>query len=173
MLCLTALASCSVRPGVRSEDWDRGAIDNRTAAREAQVPLPPYPQEADLIEFFPGYTGSHRYFVDGRHLVVAADGVLRYSVVIKTTGGATNVVYEGLSCKTYEKRIYAVGQPGAKWAEAKRSEWEPIRTGRINEYQAILYRRYFCPDRAAVKDRDAAVRALRQAQYEYSPPERM
>jgi hypothetical protein len=169
---MAATAACTVRPGIRESDWDRGAVDARTATRERAVALPPYPQETDLIEFLVGPTGSHRYFIDGKNLSVGADGVLRYTVVVMASGGARNVAYEGMSCKTYEKRTYALGQSGGKWAEAKRSEWEPIRTGRINEYQGVLYKDFFCPDRQPVRDKEAALRGLRQALYESGPPRR-
>jgi len=171
--CMAATAACSVRPGIRESDWDRGAVDVRTAAREPTMALPPYPQESDLIEFLSGPTGSHRYFIDGKNLSVGADGVVRYTVVVMTSGGARNVTYEGMSCKTYEKRTYALGQSGQKWAEAKRSEWEPIRTGRINEYQAVLYRDFFCPDRLVVRDKETALRALRQSLYDSEPARRI
>ena len=135
-------------------------------AREDKVELPAYPQDGDLIEFFPGPRGSHRYFIDGRTLSMGKDGVVRYAVVIKTSGGATNVAYEGIRCSSGERRVYALGDRGNKWVETKRSDWEPIRTGYVNEYRKILYSDYFCPERDVLPDRETALRALRSGRSE-------
>ncbi|RPI44763.1 MAG: hypothetical protein EHM59_12000, partial [Betaproteobacteria bacterium] len=63
-------------------------------------------------------------------------------------------------------RIYAMGSRDRKWLEAKRSDWEPIRGGRPNEYRGILYSDYFCPDGAVLPTRETALRALRSGQRE-------
>jgi hypothetical protein len=150
--------------GERDPQWDRGAVDAKEVVREQAVALPPYPQDSDLLEFTVG-AAPHRYFVDAKTLDVGADGVVRYALVVKTAGGASNASYEGIRCKTYEKRIYAIGHPQRKWIEARRSVWEPIQQGRANEHQDILYKEVLCPDRAAVRSRDAAVRALQENYY--------
>ena len=87
-------------------------------------------------------------------------------VVIRSSGGATNVSYEGIRCSSGERRTFAFGDRDKKWVEAKRSDWEPIRPGRVNEYRRILYSEYFCPDRAVLPDRDTALRALRSGRRE-------
>jgi hypothetical protein len=158
---LACLPGCSVRVGSeRSPDWDRDAVDAKVTPKEQAVTLPAYPRDSDLVEFRVGATRSHHFFVDPTTLDVGADGVVRYALVVRTEGGANNVSYEGIRCATYEKRVYAVGTPQRKWVEARRSVWETIQPNRANEYQAILYTEYFCPDRSIVPDKAAAVRAL-------------
>ena len=155
------LVGCNTRfGGQRDADWDREAIDEKQAAPEAAVVLPPYPKDSDLVEFAFGASGSHRYFVDASTLDVGADGVVRYTLVVRTAGGASNASFEGIRCKTHQKRIYALGHPQRKWIEARRSVWEPIQTGRANEHQSVLYAEYFCPDRRIVADRASALRAF-------------
>lgn len=134
--------------------------------QELKVELPPYPEDRDLVEFFPGPTGSHRFFIDQKSLSFGKDGIVRYAVVMRTTGGATNLAYEGIRCASGEKRTYAVGGRDKKWVEAKRSEWEPIHRGNVNEYRALLYSEYFCPNRGLLPDRDSALRALRSGRRE-------
>jgi len=160
-LALVLLAGCNTTlVGPRESDWERGALETKEAVvREQQVVLPPYPRESDLVEFGVGPTRSHRYFIDASSLQMGADGVARYALVVRTAGGASNTSYEGIRCKGYEKRIYALGRAEARWIEAKRSSWEkidPVRT----EYQAVLYRDYLCPDRT-LATREDALRALR------------
>ena len=155
------LLGCNMRvAGQRDADWDREAVDEKKAVPEQAVVLPPYPQDADLVEFAFGASGSHRYFVDASTLDVGADGVVRYALVVRTAGGASNASFEGIRCKTYEKRMYALGHPQRKWIAARRSVWEPIQAGRANEHQAVLYAEYFCPDRRIVADRASALRAF-------------
>jgi hypothetical protein len=158
---LVCLQACGTRFGSgRSADWDRDAADAKVTPQEQAVALPAYPRESDLVEFRVGATSSHRFFVDPTTLDVGADGVVRYALVVKTEGGANNATYEGIRCASYEKRVYAVGTAQRKWIEARRSVWEAIQPDRANEYQAILYAEYFCPDRRIVPDKAAAVRAL-------------
>lgn len=160
------LHGCSARvSGTRDANWDRDAVDEqKSAQQERAVSLPPYPRDADLLEFDVVST-PHRYFVDAKSIDVGNDGVVRYTLVVRTAGGAANASYEGIRCASYEKRIYALGHPQRKWIEARRSVWESIDPTRTGEYQDILYKNYFCPDRAIVANRDDAVRALRNDMY--------
>ena len=129
---------------------------------ENAVALPAYPQQKDLLEFSAGPVGSHRYFIDKQSILVGADGIVRYSVVVRAAGGATNTTYEGLRCATRQKRLYAVGRADGKWVESKRSEWSEVRPWAPNEYQATLFTDFFCPGRLIVRDREAALRALQR-----------
>ena len=164
ILVLVAVFSAVYGCGPRRSDTGTAGVPRDAeegAVREAKVELPGFPQDNDLIEFFPGRIGSHRYFIDGRTLAMGKDGVVRYAVVVKTAGGATNVAYEGIRCASGERRVYALGDRNRHWVEAKRSDWEPIRRGQVNEYRQILYADYFCPDRVVLPDRETALRALR------------
>ena len=155
------LHGCTARvAGQHEPEWDRSGLDAKPLPREQEVSLPAYPRDSDLIEFEVG-SGAHRYFIDARSLQVGADGVVRYAVIVKTAGGASNAAYEGIRCASQEKRTYALGHPQGKWIAARRSVWEPITPGRANEHQAVLYKDFFCPDRLIVSSRDAALRALR------------
>ena len=130
---------------------------------ENALVLPPYPQQKDLLEFSAGPVGSHRYFIDKQSILVGADGVVRYSVVVRAAGGATNTTYEGLRCATGQKRLYAVGRGDGKWVEAKSSDWTEIRARSPNEYQATLFADFFCPGRLIVRDREEALWALQRS----------
>ena len=95
-------------------------------------------------------------------ILVGTDGVVRYSVVVRTAGGATNTTYEGLRCASGQKRLYAVGRADGKWVEAKISQWTEIRSRSPNEYQATLYADFFCRGRVIVRDRQEALRLLQR-----------
>lgn len=169
---LSVLSACGPRvSGTEARDAGRGTFGEEPSGppTEAKLELPSYPKDSDLVQFYPGAIDSHRYFIDASTLIVGADGVVRYAIVMRTSGGALNVSYEGIRCQTRERRLYAVGYPSKGWVAARRSEWEPIRSGRINEYQGMLYTDYFCPDRVVPADRASIIRSLRSGLSGESP----
>lgn len=141
----------------------------RRPPAEVKLELPPFPRESDLVQFYPGPVGGHRYYIDATHLIVGPDRIIRYAVVMRTSGGATNTSYEGIRCQTTEQRLYATGYPGKGWVEAKTSDWVPIRSGRVNEHQAFLYSEYFCPYGAMPANKASIVNALREGLSAPSP----
>ncbi|MBT3346988.1 MAG: hypothetical protein HOM84_04455 [Thiotrichales bacterium] len=81
--------------------------------KESEVKLPPYPKSGDLLEFQVDNPASkHHYFIDAASISVAEDYVIRYSVVIKTSSGASNLFYDGIRCQTREYKNYAFGVNG-------------------------------------------------------------
>lgn len=164
------LAGCG-SPSGPARDSARvvGEEDPNRLPPEAKLELPAFPQDADLIQFYPGPLDSHRYYIDGKTLQVGADRIVRYAVVMRTSGGATNVTYEGIRCQTREKRLYAIGYPGKGWVAAKQSDWQPIQRGRVNEHQSFLYSEYFCTQGSVPVDRRSILGRLRQG-LSGSPP---
>lgn len=165
--CLVAATllcwGCGSASGPRDQSRVAEDEDPSRPPPEAKIELPPFPQESDLVQFYPGPAfGSHRHYIDVTNLVVGKDRIVRYAVVMRTSGGATNYTYEGIRCQTQEQRLYATGYAGKGWIEAKLSDWTPIRRGRINEYQSFLYAEYFCPYGAVPSDKGTIVSLLRQ-----------
>lgn len=126
---------------------------------EQEARLPEYPKEQNLIEFDVGPASRNRHYVDGSTLSVGGDGVVRYAIVIKTSGGSTNVHFEGIRCHTLERKLYAFGRGDGNWVRSRVQEWQPVRPG---SYQAVLSREYFCPKRIAIHKSEEGVSALRQ-----------
>src|SRR5690242_13638733 len=83
---------------------------------ELQTELPPYPEQENLLQFDAGPASSNTHYVDGASITVGEDGVVRYTLVIKSPTGAMNVSYEGIRCQTEEKRTYAYGRNDKTWA---------------------------------------------------------
>lgn len=128
----------------------------------ATIPLPPYPREADLIEFRVDGAPSFRFFVAAGSVSVSRerDGVIRYVLVARSSEGAENVSYEGLNCGAAEYRTYATGQQGA-W---RRHEvpWRPVLQRRA---QRTLMNDFFCPRRVAIASAAEGVAALRSGRH--------
>lgn len=128
---------------------------------EEALQLPAFPQEANLLEFYVSATTTHKYYVDASTLSVGKDGVVRYTLMIRTSGGSTNITYEGMRCESREYKIYATGHRDGTWALARRSEWRPVENKPTNRHHAALSRDYFCPVGNAIVTADEGREALR------------
>ncbi|MEO5862212.1 MAG: CNP1-like family protein, partial [Burkholderiales bacterium] len=104
---------------------------------------------------------SNRFFVDGKTLSLGADGVMRYTMVIRSTGGALNVTYEGIRCDTREKKLYALGRKDRTWGAARSSTWTAVTESGTRTYQTALMKDFFCPQEVSVKTTEEAIDALR------------
>lgn len=129
---------------------------------ELQSQLPPYPSEENLLKFDAGPASTNLHYVDAPSIVVGDDGVVRYTLVIKSPQGAMNVSYDGIRCQTAEKRTYAYGRNDKTWTRARTSRWMDLENIKQNYAQRALYRYFFCPlGINTVKDADEAIQALK------------
>ena len=111
--------------------------------KEMGVTPPAYPTSAGLMKFPTSWTTSD-VSIDGATLTVGNDNVVRYTLVIKSAGGAENVTYEGLRCETGQMRVYAFGRRDRTWSPARVSDWKPIQDTRINRHHFEFWRDVFC-----------------------------
>lgn len=155
-----ALAQATADPTYIEEN--EGFVEEQW--KEAEVALPAFPAEADLVEFYVGPTQTSRFFIDSSSLSVGQDGVIRYTLVTKTPGGARNIVYEGLRCATREKRLYAMGHADQTWTRPRRSDWSRIGggAGRISAVHDQLLKVYFCANGAKVLKPEDAIALLKR-----------
>jgi hypothetical protein len=128
---------------------------------EEMLQLPGFPQETNLREFYVSATTPHKYYIDATTLSVGKDGVVRYVLVVRTSGGSTNITYEGMRCESGEVRIYATGHRDGTWTVARRSDWRPVVNQPTNRHHAALSREYFCPVGNAIYTADEGREALR------------
>ncbi len=140
--------------------WVLAADEDGEPWRETQVPPPAFPSPENLIEFSAGPAATARFMIDGSSLSVGEDGVIRFVLVIRTAGGATNVSFDGIRCDTRERRAYAYGRDDRSWHAVAEARWVPVNAGGSNSPYAALYRYYFCADGSAVRDADEARRSL-------------
>jgi hypothetical protein len=135
--------------------------DGKKAWKEIEAQLPAYPKDGNLLPFETGGTGGHRFFVDASSISIGADGVVRYTLVVKTRGGAVNVSFEGIRCETREQKYYAVGHPDGKWSRARDPQWRRIEAREVNRHHGILYVDYLCEGRTPARSAAAVVSALK------------
>jgi hypothetical protein len=117
---------------------------------EIQAELPPAPKDENLLPFYVGPTATQKFAVDSKSLSIGKDGVVRYTLVAVSPGGAKNISYEGIRCASYEKKIYALGRDDGTWAPSRRNQWDPIVRGNANRQHAALSADYFCSNLTVV-----------------------
>jgi len=132
--------------------------------QEQDVEPPAFPKKDDLREFYVSAVATNKYMIDAATLSVGSDGIVRYVLVVETSGGATNVSFEGINCKDRAWKHYATGNnANATWtrSRAARNEWRPIENKPVNRHHAALSRDLFCPMGNAIRSADEGRNALR------------
>jgi len=131
--------------------------------REIEVQMPAGPKAENLIPFYVSAATDHKFYIDASSLSVGADGVVRYIMVIQTSGGARNVSFEGMRCQTRERRVYAFGRSDGSWSKSRSNQWDTVRQLDVNRHHAALFLEHFCPGGVIVAKVEEALRSLRQA----------
>ncbi|MFY9329276.1 MAG: CNP1-like family protein [Georgfuchsia sp.] len=136
---------------------------------EVATQIPGFPAEGNLIEFYVGPTEHNRFFVDGSSINIGADGIVRYVLVLKTSGGASNVSLEGMRCDTHELKLFALGRSDGTWSKVLNPQWHSIENKLINQHHAVLSRDFLCPAGHAPRDGADARAALRRGKHPDAP----
>jgi hypothetical protein len=155
---LQACASRNKEPVGFEADFENDA----KSWQEIETQIPAYPKPENLVRVPTGTATSHQFFVDAASLALGEDGVMRYTVLTKAAGGATNVTFEGMRCETRERKIYAFGHPDGKWVRARNAEWQRVVLRDLTPYSHTLYNQFFCNERTRPTPAKVALDALRQ-----------
>jgi CNP1-like family len=159
LLALLLLVS-SLAQAQRIYDITDEELEDETKWKELTTKLPAYPKVANAVEIEVGPFRDNRVFIDLDSLGVGADGVVRYTLIIKSGGGALNVSFEGMRCITQQRKTYGfavrkfgalASEPG-EWRPARSSEWAPIIRDSTRPHFYVLYTDFFCPARKAGPD---------------------
>jgi hypothetical protein len=112
---------------------------------QAAANLPPWPKDADLVEF---HTSNHgtpfRHYIDTKSLSVDAQQIVRYTVVVESGSGGRNVAYEGIRCTPNgEHRTYAYGASGT-FQPVPDSPWRGVQDPAVPPYAPDLEQFFLC-----------------------------
>jgi CNP1-like family len=156
LMLMLPLAAAAQTPGF-------GDSHGEQASRaQTPVPLPPYPEPKNYLPFQVSDILPFAFFVDAKSISVSADGVVRYSLIAKSSDGALNISYEGMRCSDGQFRVYAFGRPDKTWFEVRDPKWQVIRKNPSNAQRAVLYNDFFCPViGGAIATAEEGVRALK------------
>ncbi len=143
--------------------YNSDADESKQVEEARDVAPPAFPGDATLVEIDLGPAATNKYYIDAATLALGDDGVVRYVLVVKTSGGATNVTFEGMRCETLSWKHYASGRSDKTWtiSRAARQDWRPIEKKPTNPHHAVLSRSFFCPQGNPIKSADDGRNALR------------
>lgn len=108
-----------------------------------------YPEESDLVEV----SGSsayrnYQYLIDVESVQVGADGVVRYSLVIRSSSGSDNAFFEGIRCISNEIKTYAYGAADMddkkKFVPRIKPGWKKASSSGVRGYSETFIINYLC-----------------------------
>lgn len=151
LVILAAVAACAAPPqGGKWQQWDIDFDEGKKPWQEIESMMPPYPRPEHLVPLADRGASQHQFLIDAQSLSVGEDGVVRYTLLVRTAGGATNVSFEGMRCETREQKYYALGRADGSWVRARSPQWRRIETQSINRHHIVLYSDVFCDGRDPV-----------------------
>lgn len=128
---------------------------------EQLAQLPPYPDLDNLIPLTVQTSADYRHAVDPESISIGEDGVVRFTLVSRSTAGAVNISHEGIRCETRERKLYAIGRDDRTWSRPRISEWQSLDFVRQYYAQRELSRNLLCPNRQIVKSKEEAIKVLK------------
>jgi hypothetical protein len=143
-LLLFSAALVAGAAGAQWAQWDADLDEEVKPWKEIEAKIPSYPRDGNLLQIDAGGASPHRFLVDSNSISIGEDGVVRYTLVVKTAGGATNVTFEGIRCDTREQKYYAVGHASAGWSRARKPQWRRIDYREVNRHHAVLFADLLC-----------------------------
>lgn len=158
LACFLGLFAVTAWADVRFRDFED---PDAVKWSEEEVPLPPLPRDENLVEFYVSATATNRFYIDAANIGIGKDGVVRYTLVIKTGGGAVNITHEGIRCDTRELKRYAMGKADGTWGKSRNPEWLAIENKPVNRHHAALSREFFCPQGVTLANPEEGREALR------------
>lgn len=166
LLLLSLLPITSLAAGFDQSSWGKFEYDfEEKPWTELEAQLPPAPKQENFLPFYVSATTDNHFFIDSASVALGEDGVVRYTLIIKSSAGASNISYEGMHCKTAEVKRYAFGRSDGSWGKARNAKWEEIGYKDVNRQHHMLYDDFFCPRGIAVKSAAEAIYALKRGEH--------
>jgi hypothetical protein len=159
-VAMLGAAAISPAQSLSEEDFD----DENKPWQEIAIHLPIPPKAGDLLPVYVSATATQTFTVDAKSLTVGPDGVIRYTLVATSPHGASNISYEGIRCRSFERKTYAFGQPDGGWTRSRRDQWEGIVQNAANRHHAILAKDYFCRNRLVAGSAEKMIERIRSQQ---------
>ena len=154
-VCIALLISaCSANNGDLVRCTENPDIDDGCGAykgpdepqwKEATVALPPLPKVENLrpIDAFEA-SKNYDYLLDRASISRSSDGVMRYSVVVRSASGKENAFHEGIRCLTSEARTFAYASTTGVFVSSASGAWKPVADSGVRGYQSYLAHVIMC-----------------------------
>ena len=157
---LLGIAGVAQSQSQLEEDFE----DESKTWQEIAIQLPAAPQAENLLPFYVSATATQSFAIDAQSLSVGSDGVIRYTLVASSAQGAKNISYEGIRCRSFEKKIYAIGQSDGAWSRSRRDQWERIVQNAGNRQHSTLAKDYFCRSLTVAGKQEKILERMRRQQ---------
>ena len=139
LLMVSAIISCAGDPMQSGLDPFAPSI-----FKEGTTTMPLAPPNKDTLQpFYVSQNTIFKFAVDTKSILIGADGVTRYIVVMTNPNGDEQAQYEGIRCDSFQWRLYGTLENGS-WRENPLSTWRNIQSNVPNRYQAALAQGAFC-----------------------------
>lgn len=142
---------------------------------EDEIVPPALPDDASLVPIYVSAVQTNEYLVDLKSVNLGKDQVVRYTLVVRTSGGARNVSYEGMRCETREWKTYATVRTtaeGSVWAKTRLGQWRPVENKAVNRHHAAISKDFFCPNGSSLRSTEEGIDALRRGGHPEVPGNR-
>ena len=147
LVCAGAAFAVPAAPPEGYFDYDPKADPTSPESwKESETGLPPYPHDPDLLPIPLSARDTLKVYIDQKSLSRAADGVLRFTLVVESVRGARSVLFEGMRCETREYKTYAIGTRERRLQQVKDPRWKQISDSEINAFRYALFKHYACDD---------------------------
>ncbi|MES2952895.1 MAG: CNP1-like family protein [Pseudomonadota bacterium] len=156
-LCLAlAAASVGAQTPVEVPEW-----------AEEQTPSPPaYSKDALIPIEMPSHV-TLKVGIDPETVTVgAADGVVRYVVVMRNASGSVSAAYEGILCTKGEVKTYARAGTTGHWVAIDQPQWRPMTDNLPSRHAYAIAKQGGCDGRVSNK-REDTIRALKRGKKAY------
>jgi hypothetical protein len=99
--------------------------------------------------------------IDPDSVSVAADGVIRYVVVMRNATGSLNIAYEGISCVRGEVRTYARINSNGNWVSPASARWLALTANHASKHALAIAQQGLC-DEPVRPQRENILNALKR-----------
>jgi hypothetical protein len=127
------------------------------------MPLSP-PNQSTLQPFYVTQTTVFKFAVDTNSILIGADGITRYIVVITNPSGGQQSQYEGIRCDSFQWRLYGTYE-STGWRNNPLGSWAAIKPNIPNRYQAALAQGAFCNFTSQEKSMVVIMKALNPSNF--------
>ena len=152
-LCMVVFtAAASAQTPAEAPEWKE----------DATPPPPAYSRDKLIPIEMPPYV-TLKVGIDPETVVVGADKVVRYVVVMRNTSGSVNAAYEGILCTTGEVKTYARVSSAGGWVLVTEPQWRPMTDNLPSRHAYAIAQQGACDGHTAAK-REDILKALRRRQ---------
>jgi len=148
LLFLSVQVWADVWDKLKEEDFRENDVEDYVWKEDGRK-TPDYPKDEDLVEVSgsPAYK-NYQYLIDVKTLQVGNDGVVRYSLVIRSSSGSDNAFFEGVRCTSGEMKTYAYGitdmDDKKKFIARTDPKWRIASSSGIKGYGQTFIINYLC-----------------------------